>query len=229
MTIHQMWSSIEAKGPEWESIQHERRKTYWGVYAEGLVAPLLPLLMKYLVVTNPNDKVAIDLGCGNSQSVSALLRLGWKVIAVDDSKMAIDALHERLERTNLLSSGRLEIVHEDISSFTPREPVDLVIATDVLPYLDPKKLRATWTKIHDVCLKNEGIFIGTFIREIDPFRMQLVRDTGAWTLPDSRMVSSLLVNTGYSVEECIHPSDAPDAEDPIRIQFMAKKVYSASS
>lgn len=115
----------------------------------------------------------------------------------------------------------------DICEFLPEEPADLVIAADILPYIDPRKFRATWKKIHDVCVKENGIFIGNLFRAAptpNELRMvNMMKEMGAWVLPDRRMVRPLLADAGFAIEKCTYRQDLP-GPNQICIQFKAKKL-----
>jgi cyclopropane fatty-acyl-phospholipid synthase-like methyltransferase len=170
-------------------------------------------------------KVAIDLGCGNSASAMRLLRKGWKVIAVDSSKEALTVLEKTIREENSawLRTEKVEMFLEDITTFTPCEPADLVIACDVLPYIDPMKFQETWLKIQKIFVKKNGLFIGTLFHSINNPVMPFMKEQGAWFLPDRRMVKPLLMEAGYVIEDCRYRFDLSGREQMV-IQFVGRKT-----
>lgn len=244
--IKVIWESIEALAPQWRGREEchipgkpMNRQEYWGDFASHRCCSQF-VLQKFLLETEGEGKIAIDFGCGNSFTVALLMHKGWKVIAIDNSKLALKHLTARNQE--YVQSGQLEVICEDIATYVPKEPVDLVIATDVLPYIDPVQFKTTWMKIHDVCVKEGGFFIGTLFRSVDsPTKLQSrhannMKEMGAWLLPDKRMVSPLLTGVGYDIKECVcfeKMSDHPGMQGfkglenlkDIIIQFVAQKKF----
>lgn len=230
--IKVIWASVEALAARWRGGANIHfpgmptdRKEFWGTYfAINRHVDLLPVAKEFIESTSGQGKTAIDLGCGNSPATKLLLEKGWHVIAVDYSKPALDMLAS--QHKDKIASGQLEIIEEDASKFEPSAPVDLVIAADSLPYLDPSKFRATWSKIHDVFLKEKGFLVGSLFRahtkpELTPV-MNVWKEMGAWFLPDRRMVKPLLTHSGYEIKTCKYRIDAPN-EEAACIQFIAEK------
>ena len=223
-----IWDSIIHSAQYWRGEQEIHipempmdRKIFWGTFSQGNLAPL-PLADLFIQRVSGNGKVAIDLGCGNSPAIPKLLAKGWRVIAVDYSPMVMNILSSKYKKE--IERGQLELVEEEITNFNPVEPIDLVIAADVFPYINPAKFRETWMKIHANFLKEGGVFIGTFFRSINSLpRNNLIKEMGAWLIPDRRMVRSLLINSGYFVENCAFRNDG-GAEQPAVIQFRVVKI-----
>lgn len=233
--INVIWNSIQAATDLWHGNQNIRipgelidRKEFWGDFAKNHEPKELPVLEKFMKEISGEGKIAIDLGCGNSPAVKFLLERKWHVIAVDYSQPALDVL--KAKNKAAIESGRLKIIEEDVSTYIPLEPVDLVVAADIFSYIDPARFRDTWTKVHNVFLKENGFLIGTFFRSIckTPRQMQemnFLKEMGAWFLPDRRMVRPLLEQAGYEIKTCQYRMDDPDMEqrEQMCIQFVAEK------
>lgn len=226
--INIIWDSINARAAKWRGGNDIHfpdmpmdRKAFWGAFnAEHTPAPL-PVADEFIRASSGAGKVAIDLGCGNSPATVLLLEKGWNVIAVDNSRASLNLLARK--HRGALETGQLTIIESDVTEFTPSEPVDLVVAADILPYINPIHFRSTWTKIHQF-IKQEGFFIGNLFRSIsDPLvMMNTMREMGAWFLPDRRMVRPLLTHMGYDIQTCRFRIDDPGME-AMCIQFIAKK------
>jgi len=121
------------------------------------------------------QKLAIDLGCGEGRDALELLRRGWTVRAVDSHAMGIDMLLLRVaeeERTRLRTfvSG---FESEDWSQGMDGR-IALVNASFSLPFCGPEEFDAVWKRIVDVIRGGGGRFAG-----------QLFGDRDTWaTLPD---------------------------------------------
>jgi SAM-dependent methyltransferase len=90
-----------------------------------------------------SPRLAVDLGCGAGRDVRALLRAGWRVIAVDSEPGARAALETHVEAD---ARPRLEIVIEDVSAFEI-PACDLVNASVSLQFLPADAYAATWRRI----------------------------------------------------------------------------------
>ncbi len=229
--IDVIWASVESVAARWRGTQEVHypgmpmdRKEFWGAFSADHEPGSLPVVEEFVKKSRGEGKTAIDLGCGNSPSVPLLLQRGWRVIAVDNSRSSLDILSSRNKAA--VASGQLSIIEADVAAYTPPESADLVIASDIFPYINPTKFRATWTKIHDVFIKKNGFLIGTLFRsapsaqEVPP--MNLMKEMGAWFLPDRRMVRPLLTHAGYEIKTCNYRIDGPNME-PLCIQFIAEK------
>ena len=230
--MENIWKSIEATSSRWRGNNPARligkptdRQQLWGLFAKGN-PEVLPVLQDYIEsMDSKKGKLAIDLGSGNSPSAKILLKRGWRVIAVDSSKSALDLL--RSSTMKEINEEQLKIVESDIASFETSEQADLVIAADSLNYINPLDFKKTWQKIHDQFLKQGGDFIGSLYRcETSAGPVPLTntfKEMGAWLLPDRRMVRPLLTNTGYDIKTCIYRK-SNEEDEPICIQFVAKKL-----
>ncbi len=225
-----IWASIKASAKHWQGGREDiqmpgqpiNRKEYWDNFSANHVPVCLPLAKEFVSNSSGSGKLAIDLGSGNSPIVKDLLQKGWRVIAVDSSRLSLYILGEK--NNDALKSGLLTLIEADVTSFTPSEPVDLVIAADIFPYINPAKFQDLWIKIHDVFLKKDGFLIGSIFRTIDCVpMMNAMKETGAWFLQDRRMIRPLLASVGYETIKCTFRKDSPET-DPNAMQFIAKKL-----
>lgn len=229
--IEIIWKSIAALASSWRGAldlimpaQPIDRKEFWGKMAADYPHPPEDLVVAFEFIKKANGagRFAIDLGCGNSPATKQLLENGWRVLAVDYSCQALDVLKAQCQKA--VVSGQLTVIQADINTFLPPEPADLVIAANIFPYIDPLKFQATWEKIHDTCVKDNGFLIGSLFRVIssDVPSMNVMKEWGAWFLPDRRMVRALLMHSGYEIHKCVFEPSLPGKE-PMCIDFIAKK------
>lgn len=229
--IDMIHASIEALADDWRGERNvyipdmpTERRDFWGVFAQAPNLELLPITKDFIRDSNGEGKTAIDLGCGSGVHTKELLKKGWKVIAVDSSMTALRILIS--QNRNEFSDGRLQVIESDMTSFTPEESVDLVIAADSLPYINPKKFKATWEKIHSY-IKEGGYFFGSLFRLVyKPAQVpsiNLMKEMGAWFLPDRRMVRPLLTSAGYAIQKCNFRATENQGV-PVCIQFEAQKI-----
>lgn len=69
---------------------------------------------------------AVDLAAGEGRNAIWLARQGWRVTAVDFSQVGLDKGRRVVEAEELL--GAIDWVCADATTWTPAEPVDLVVA-----------------------------------------------------------------------------------------------------
>ena len=93
----------------------------------------------------PRERFAVDLGCGTGRDTVALLRRGWRVLALDGTSEAIERL---LVRDDLADAerGRLET---RVARFETAEwpAADLVNSSFALPFCPPNEFPAVWKRI----------------------------------------------------------------------------------
>jgi SAM-dependent methyltransferase len=200
------------------------RKLFWGAYALRNDTPLLlPVLEQFTQESSGEGKSAIDLGCGNGPVTTHLLEKRWSVIAVDNSRLALSILSAKNQKA--IAEKKLSIVEADITTYTPQEPADLVVASDSLPYTDPSQFRATLTKIHDRFVKRGGFFIGTLFCSTHDLRlMNILKEMGAWMLWDKRMVRPLVTSAGFEMKTDKYVTQDGSKEEAVAIQFIAQKT-----
>ena len=103
--------------------------------------------------TKPGDNL-LDLGCGNGQNLIYLSRKGANITAVDKSLECIKELREKIEKEKIIN---FDVICSDITKFNiPENKFDIIIANNVLQFIDRKKSLQLILNIKD-CLKNNGI------------------------------------------------------------------------
>ena len=231
-----IWRSLADVATRWRGKEPMRipgkladRKEFWGAFAVTNAHSILPVFRDYIVGDGKNGKgkLAYEIGCGNGGGVKLLLEAGWEVIAVDNSRSALNAL--KAEHRAELESGQLTVIESDVETFTPAEQADLVIAADALMYTDPAQFKETWTRIHDLYLKEKGTLISNLFRSDVPANMDpeinVTKEMGAWFFPDRRMIRALLTQTGYEVKTATFRHDrGTDNDATLCIQFRAEKL-----
>lgn len=111
----------------------------------------------------PADRrFAIDLGCGSGRDTFELLRRGWRVLATDSSRLALDLLlpqvpEEHRQRLETRLAG-----FEDLSL----PPAALVNASYALPFCDPAAFPRVWDAIVRAIPKG-GRFAGQLFGDRD--------------------------------------------------------------
>ncbi|HEX9488973.1 MAG TPA: class I SAM-dependent methyltransferase [Stellaceae bacterium] len=112
-----------------------------------------------------SGRSAVDLGCGEGRDTIALLRRGWRVLAIDAEAAAIARL---LARPDLPPGAALETRctrFEDAAWPT----VDLVNASFALPLCPPQRFPEVWAKV-ERSLAPGGRFAGQLFGERDEWR-----------------------------------------------------------
>ena len=198
------------------------RRQFWGAYAESKKGTGLEIATEWIAASDGQGKVAVDLGCGNSDITACLLLRQWRVIAIDYAPGVVRHLTQSYQPA--IDKKQLQCVQGDVATVNLDQPVDLVIASDIFPYIDPSKFRATWEKIHRFFLKEGGILIGSlFCFGKDHRQINMLKEMGAWFLLDTSTALALAEQTGYKVldHRIRHRGDT----DPICFQFILQKKY----
>jgi tellurite methyltransferase len=133
----------------------------------------------------PEPGLAVDLGCGTGRDTAELLRRGWRTIAIDGEREAV----ERLLARSGLDLDRLE-THVARFEDARWPPCDLVNSSFALPFCPPQHFDAVWARIVD-SLRPGGRFSG-----------QLFGDHDEWAV--TRDIS---VQTRAGAEELLRPFD----------------------
>lgn len=210
------------KGREDSTIKNfpANRKQFWAAFALNENHSFTPLAKEIVEASQGEGKVALDLGCGNSPAIRPLLERKWQVVAVDSSPGVIEQLNRQY--VFAISSGQLKVVQSEIEEFIPEKSFDLVLAVDVLPYIDPAQFQNTWQRVTGA-VKPNGTFVGTIFRTTFPESDKIFRDMGAWLLEDRRMVRPLLKHASFTDKTCRFRKDHP-IFDPVCIEFEGVKV-----
>jgi tellurite methyltransferase len=93
----------------------------------------------------PQDRLAVDLGCGAGRDTRELLGAGWRVLAVDREPAAIAALEAA---TSAEWRPRLETRVADMANVLVPQ-CDLVNASLSLPFMASDEFWATWARIRE--------------------------------------------------------------------------------
>jgi SAM-dependent methyltransferase len=116
-----------------------------------------PLFTKGMILageTGIQPGQAIEIGFGDGTESLALLRAGWRVIAVDPTPQAADYLRELVPHE---ATDRLEILTAPAQALD-LPPFDLLYAGYALSFLEQGDFRRFWTGVRSV-LRPGGIVI----------------------------------------------------------------------
>ena len=111
-----------------------------------------PLLIAEIKNLPSHFSSILDLGCGFGANSLFLARQGWRVVAVDISKTAIQKLREQTKQNNL----SLIFSQADAANFSSQEKFDLVLICDLhLPTKHRKKMLQNVVQL----LKKKGMLL----------------------------------------------------------------------
>lgn len=153
------------------------------------------------------DTVAIpgrglDLGCGTGANTLPLLDRGWSIIGIDNCVKGLQMLGKVASERG--KNHLLTLMEADITSQEyPPGKFDLIVCINVLPYIQPTKLRALMVKIHS-SLRPNGRFIGTFFfsnSSTDLAKAESLEKFGMHLYEGEYMGPALLKHTGFQVED----------------------------
>jgi tellurite methyltransferase len=109
----------------------------------------------------PGD--ALDIGAGAGRDTKHLLRLGWRVTAVDASLSAVTALRSLSRQRNL------RVVESAAEDFAPAS-YDLVNAQFSLPFIARSHFDSTVTRLRDA-VRASGVMAATFFGTHDEWNV----------------------------------------------------------
>ncbi len=139
------------------------------------------------------SQFAVDLGCGEGRDTVELLRRGWRVLAIDGEKEALNRLVCRPD----MIPGHLEIRQSRFEELIlPEKAVDLVNASFALPFCSPEYFPSLWDKIVS-SLRSGGRFCG-----------QLFGDRDSWAIDPS-----MTNHTRAQVEALLQPFEIEMLEE----------------
>ncbi|HRK21153.1 MAG TPA: class I SAM-dependent methyltransferase [Fimbriimonadaceae bacterium] len=123
--------------------------------------------------------VAIDLGCGVGTATLFLAEKGYRVVAMDRERRALEILASRLEK-----GMSVDLVQSEMVEFAIPE-ADVIVAGFSLFFLDQERLKSVWPRLVQ-SLKPGGLFAGQFLGPHDEWA-----DKGH-ALVDSSQLRSML-------------------------------------
>jgi SAM-dependent methyltransferase len=215
---------IQIESEKWQDID---RNDLWG----GLTKKPFPLCdnLKSSLSRFYKERIetgtAVDLGCGNCESTTYLLQMGWKVIAVDSSEIALENLQQRANRLDptWIQNKHLTLVCQDMETYRFPRNTQLVLAQNSLMCCNPEKIGDLFKKIY-ASLAVGGRLIGNFYL---PPKDQMIEGLhrkffGTW-FANKPVVNFLLDNTGFQKEFCAY-ANYTLLEGPQSIEFVARKT-----
>jgi len=145
-------------------IPKERKRKRWswrGYYEKTAKGVAWDTLREAMRLASKSSKArehfAIDLGCGAGRDTLALLRHGWKVLAIDNQPMAI-----RWIRSSVPSKYRQQLrTRVALFERTDLPQCDLLNASYSLPFCPPERFRLLWRQI-EKSIRPGGWFSGHF-------------------------------------------------------------------
>lgn len=132
--------------------EHYKTNDYFGAPYKGLVQ---------FFETYQQKGTVLDLGCGQGRDSIPIAKMGYDVIAVDHSKVGIEAL----KRTALAAGVKIDAVVWDVYSYSIEERVDIVLLDSMLHfYKNDVKKESEFVKRILKELKQGGVFINFIIK-----------------------------------------------------------------
>lgn len=115
--------------------------------------------------TGVDERLGLDLGCGEGRDTRELLRRGWQVLAIDKEVEAGARLRASVAGTDL---GHLTFVQTSFDRI-PWKACNLVNASYALQFCDPVLFPLVWYKLVQA-LQPGGRFAGHFLGPEDEWR-----------------------------------------------------------
>jgi len=181
----------------------------------GKIAPLLETLFHFQL---EQEKVAIDLGCGNGKSTIYLLERGWKVFSIDKDEKSLQLLSNVAQ--HWIKANKLVVVSGNVEDYSFSVKPHLVVISDVLPYCDAAKVRGIWDKIYN-SLEENGYLIGSLF---DQAGASIIPWRTCWFVDNIKFVEDLLDASAYRREICRYRPKNNRIERSNIIEFGAKKA-----
>ncbi len=213
-------------GQEAEIWKKEDRTNFWSRFTQNGHAGIPCHIEESIDSFASKPGVAVELGCGNSSVVELLLKRGWKVEAVDNSRNVLTQLQQRISQTLADRIENLTLVQADMEAYQFPNDAKLIIAKDSLPYCDPDKIVEVWDRAHD-SLEDGGRIAGNFFpypcnKQAETIHRNLM---GAW-FTDKAVVQALLDEKSYNTEVCEYSKPRYRElffDEPRQINFAAQK------
>lgn len=199
----------------WNGCRKDRKEMWSGFYPKTAPVPHIVLeAVERLKERHIHKGVAVDLGCGISQTASYLLNKGWTVYAVDSSAPVLQTWTERLSplEKKWLNCKQLILVNKSIEEFEYPEKVHLITASESLPYCDPQEIQTIFLKAKEALLE-EGIFASNFFPPFEhPLSNEMLRERfGGWTT-SKNVIEGVVRRAGFpswsvTVKKSLHGTD----------------------
>ena len=128
------------------------------------------------------SRTAIDIGFGAGTDTLELLRRGWRVLAIDQEKSAVDFLVRRVPARHRSSLNTLVAPMEGLNL----PPAELIYASYSLPFCSPAEFPSLWKAIR-ASLPPGGHFAGQLFGDRDewaphrPMTFHSLRDVRSLT------------------------------------------------
>jgi len=106
--------------------------------------------------------LAVDLGCGDGRDAVEMLRRGWRVVAIDAEREAIERLRART--ADMAGAALVPVVASFEDAAWPR--ADLVNASFSLPFCAPERFDALWERVRG-SIRPGGRFTGQLFGDRD--------------------------------------------------------------
>lgn len=126
-------------------------------YENTMASPPRPWLKKAISVARKKwggkkfltGRTALDIGSGSGSDTVALIRAGFKVTALDPSKLSSKFLRKKIK---ILALPTPKIINSKIQSLTRKRKVkfDLVNASYTLPFIPPKEFPSELKRISNL-------------------------------------------------------------------------------
>jgi len=135
---------------------YQRNEDYYCRASDGLI----DCIKEY----NTYPCKALDVGCGQGRNALWLANRGFKVVAIDNSPMAIESLKQYAYEQDL----HIDIILGDISTYDiGTKEFGLVVVQTTLNHLDPKSIPNCCKRIYE-SLKCDGIIYCIVFTTEDP-------------------------------------------------------------
>ncbi len=142
---------------------------YDGTYAAHKnffgVAPEL-ILTQFADLISPDHPV-LDIGAGQGRNAFYLARQGFSVIAMDSSFQSARILRKTASEEEFA----LSVVHGDVRSFQPKEPLSAVLLFGLFQLISRSDIQLLVSRIRDWSIVGGLVFVTAFSTEDNGIRM----------------------------------------------------------
>jgi glycerol-3-phosphate cytidylyltransferase len=152
-------------------------------------------------VVSPEDKVLLDLGCGDGRQLVDLARSFRKVIGVDFAESLLKLARRRLDEAGL--SG--ELIVSDAIEYEPDQPIDVFLLSGLLPCIDDDQAARVADKLRRHAQAGRQLFVRTSVgleRRIDvvnQYSTELKSRYTAYYRTDEEIIG-LFAKNGWQLE-----------------------------